>query len=603
MPASPAAPAAPAAPARPAGAEVGPGLHAVALVGGAWWGGGPRSQPAGPCAAPAVAIQVAVGGCSPSSGGGGCPRAASLRALLPELCLPGGGQLRPALSPRASLARVAGCHSFLLRAGAEGAPPLYGACLQYWEPVSLGLEVGFSGGASGGGSGPSFARGKADAEALFCLVLVSETAFFGAHFISLHNALTFDLSERRSAAGAGRRRTLEEGLAPSTLRALGGYLHELGLRGGGGAGGVPALRLARESTAGRGDRPGAQALALGNQVLRELSSMTVESSSGGGGGSGGGGTGSGFTLRLETSARGGATKGESRAAEPPASPPASPRALPPALLPALEASPARGRLAAPFHALTWASDKLSWAVAAAAEALPLDALLAGLSAALTERPVLVTGDSLYGVTSVTLGLAELLKPFTFQGTLMPLVPPSLLTLLDSPTPLLAGVLREDLAAASPPARGALVLDLALGASAPPGWRGELGGAPYAIPVPALPGEARLSLDLQPVHARLREAMASSPRAGAALTTPLPRFPGHLPVEAACAALELSVLVEDHLRTFAERVARHSLRDTDSGLCVLLQEPLFAAFEAGDLLFLDDFLGAQICVEHFELTRL
>ena len=74
-------------------------------------------------------------------------------------------------------------------------------------------------------------------------------------------------------------------------------------------------------------------------------------------------------------------------------------------------------------------------------------------------------------------------------------------------------------------------------------------------------------------------------------------------EAACAALELSVLVEDHLRTFAERVARHSLRDTDSGLCVLLQEPLFAAFEAGDLLFLDDFLGAQICVEHFELTRL
>ena len=46
-----------------------------------------------------------------------------------------------------------------------------------------------------------------DAEALFCLALVSETAFFGAHFVSLHNALTFDLSERRSAAGVGRRRS------------------------------------------------------------------------------------------------------------------------------------------------------------------------------------------------------------------------------------------------------------------------------------------------------------------------------------------------------------------------------------------------------------
>ena len=508
---------------------------------------------------------------------------------------------------------MAGCHSFLLRGGAEGEPPLYGACLQYWEPVSL--ESGSPGaGTSGSESAPSSARGKADAEALFCLAMVSETAFFGAHFVSLHNALTFDLSERRSAAGVGRRRTLEEGLFPSTLRALAGYLHELGLRRGGGGGGVPALRLAREPDSGRGDRPGVQALALGQQVLRELSAMNVASTGdggrgggsgrgGGGGGGGAGGSVSGFTLRLETSSHEGAPKEKRDLTEAPVSPPASPRAAPPALLPVLEASPARGQLAATFHALTWASDKLSWAVAAAAEALPLDALLAGVSAALTERPVLVTGDSLYGVTSVTLGLAELLKPFTFQGTLMPLVPPALLPLLDSPTPLLAGVLREDLAAAPPPGRGALVLDLALGASAPAGWRGELGGAPYAIPVPPLPGEARLYRDLLPVHSRLRAASTSPAGPGAAQSTPLPRFPGHLSVEAACTALELSVLVEDHLRTFAERVARHSLRDADSGLCVLLQEPLFAAFEAGDLLFLDDFLGAQVCAEHFELTRL
>ena len=120
------------------------------------------------------------------------------------------------------------------------------------------------------------------------------------------------------------------------------------------------------------------------------------------------------------------------------------REPPPSLLPPLEVSPARGRLAAPFHDLTWGSEGLNWAVAAAAEALPLDVLLCALSAALTERQVAVVGDSLYGVTSAVLGLAELLKPFSYQGTLMPLVPPKLLPLLEAPTPFLSGVLRETL---------------------------------------------------------------------------------------------------------------------------------------------------------------
>ena len=545
------------------------GLHAVALIGGEWWGGGPLVPPAGPCAARPALLQTIVGGGSPA----GCHRAASLRALLPGLCLPQGARLRPALAPRASLARVAGCHAFQLR-GQPGEPPLHGACLQYWEPVSLG------------------GRKAAGAEALFCLCAVSEAAFFGAHFLSLHSALSFDLSERRSPAGPrSRRRGLEEGLFPATMRALAAYLQELGSRAEG-DGAVSALRLARERGGGR---PGLQALGVGKHVLREFSSLRIggrSSRDGVGRESEGSGGTSGLTLRLEPSGvaiDGGHGGAGSSACSPFRDPP-------PSLLPPLEVSPARGRLAAPFHDLTWGSGGLNWAVAAAAEALPLTVLLCALSAALTERQVAVVGDSLCSVTSVVLGLAELLKPFSYQGTLMPLVPPKLLPLLDAPTPFLLGVLRESLPhgkVVASTSTGVLILDLARGGTAAL----AAAGAPGAVPVPPIPGEAQLRRELAPVRARLLDACGSAGDCTAL------RFPGHLPVEAACAALELSVLVEDHLRTFAERVARHSLRDAASGLCILLQEALFRSFEAEDLLFLDDFLSAQTCTEHFGVTRL
>jgi hypothetical protein len=64
-----------------------------------------------------------------------------------------------------------------------------------------------------------------------------------------------------------------------------------------------------------------------------------------------------------------------------------------------------------------------------------------VSAIVRDAQVLVIGDSLKEVTHVVLALQALIKPFTFCGPVIPILPavPTFLSLLASPTPFLIGV--------------------------------------------------------------------------------------------------------------------------------------------------------------------
>ncbi len=62
-----------------------------------------------------------------------------------------------------------------------------------------------------------------------------------------------------------------------------------------------------------------------------------------------------------------------------------------------------------------------------------------LSAVMTERQVLVVGSSLEQVSSVVFLLHELMRPFVYQAVFVPILPPSLLEILDAPVPFVVGM--------------------------------------------------------------------------------------------------------------------------------------------------------------------
>lgn len=66
-------------------------------------------------------------------------------------------------------------------------------------------------------------------------------------------------------------------------------------------------------------------------------------------------------------------------------------------------------------------------------------LLQVLSAMMVERPLIVHGTSLDVVSGVTLALHEMIKPFVYQAVSLPVLPPSLLEILEAPVPFIAGL--------------------------------------------------------------------------------------------------------------------------------------------------------------------
>jgi len=72
-----------------------------------------------------------------------------------------------------------------------------------------------------------------------------------------------------------------------------------------------------------------------------------------------------------------------------------------------------------------------------------DSLVLCLKLMLLERSILVLGDNLSCVSTTACALIELLKPFEWASTFMPVLPPRMLDFINSPVPFIAGVSVRD----------------------------------------------------------------------------------------------------------------------------------------------------------------
>lgn len=70
--------------------------------------------------------------------------------------------------------------------------------------------------------------------------------------------------------------------------------------------------------------------------------------------------------------------------------------------------------------------------------LPLDALLTVLNAALLERSIVFFHPVPALLSACVLGVLPMLRPFSWQCVILPVVPASELSILDAPVPFLLG---------------------------------------------------------------------------------------------------------------------------------------------------------------------
>jgi hypothetical protein len=85
-----------------------------------------------------------------------------------------------------------------------------------------------------------------------------------------------------------------------------------------------------------------------------------------------------------------------------------------------------------------------WGVAQLFLFLKPECICAILKLLLVERSLLVIGQSSEVVTSSTLALMELIRPFTWASNFLPLLPMDLLDFVSSPVPFVAGMVCNDI---------------------------------------------------------------------------------------------------------------------------------------------------------------
>ena len=211
---------------------------------------------------------------------------------------------------------------------------------------------------------------------------------------------------------------------------------------------------------------------------------------------------------------------------------------------------------------------LTWAVAATAAALPLEAVTTLLTAALLERAVVVFGGGGAAAAAAVLAVRPLLRPLAWAGPLLPALPAATvggagLALLGSPVPFAAGLSTKTPAAAAA-ASGAVRVNLYKGAVALP------------APLPPLPWRAALVAAAAPHHAAL---VAAAPR-------PCPLPPPSPTVTDATLALLAAVRahIEAHV---VDGLASASLTEVDAHgdrVTVLLRDAWLATREGKDAAF-------------------
>lgn len=238
-----------------------------------------------------------------------------------------------------------------------------------------------------------------------------------------------------------------------------------------------------------------------------------------------------------------------------------------------------------------------WAVAVAAAALPLDALLTFLSAALLEVPAVVFCPDLATLSACVLAVGgPLLAPFQWQSLLLPVLPvvgaaagggggaggsggaapspsPSddhsaaLLSILDAPVPFIAGLQYKTPAVAARCGglvrvnvyKGRVSVPPVAAAHAPGGEGGGASAGHQATSVPPIPGREALTAALTGPH----RALVAATAAAAAPGLP-PPAPGDVSPAQAAAAAAFAAALRSHLAGLFAALPAHVVTEISSG---------------------------------------
>jgi hypothetical protein len=219
-----------------------------------------------------------------------------------------------------------------------------------------------------------------------------------------------------------------------------------------------------------------------------------------------------------------------------------------------------------------------------------------LSAILLELQVVVVCANLRELTGTVLALLALLRPFSYHGVVLPIVPTKLAAVLDAPVPFIVGVTRRP--SLAPFERSLVVADLD---------RGEL---VCQQKFPLVPRAKRLEAALCGPMASILREIDPIPGTSAAATA---SESGLLTPDQAKHFKQIATCVRDHLSSICPAAAlQRSLstfftdkdkptadaKTADAPVTVLVKEVFLNAVSADDRTFLAPFAETQVFNIHF-----
>ncbi|CAI7798978.1 unnamed protein product [Closterium sp. NIES-53] len=219
-----------------------------------------------------------------------------------------------------------------------------------------------------------------------------------------------------------------------------------------------------------------------------------------------------------------------------------------------------------------------FAVAAACRALSLDNILTVLAAVLLERQIVFVCPNLSVLSAVVLSLIPMIRPFSWQSVLLPILPSQLLTFLDAPVPFLVGMQYKTVELKD---RASNLIQV------------NIPKDKVKVPtyLPRLPDEVDLYSRLEPFHS----ALASMPHAD--------KRPMYRTTEDQVAAADgFLMTLRSYVDTFCTDVRIHTITSVNQGgqrVSLLLKESFVNGFPEDDQEFFQVFAGTQLFTMHID----
>lgn len=213
-----------------------------------------------------------------------------------------------------------------------------------------------------------------------------------------------------------------------------------------------------------------------------------------------------------------------------------------------------------------------WTIASLCRSLSLENVLSLMVAAMLEKQIVFFCSNIGVLTSAVLSLVPLLRPFTWQSLLMPVVPSRLLELLDAPVPFAVGLQHKTPEIVQ---RCGDLVRVNL-------YKDRIKNAP---PASSLPDYRQLLAKLAPWHKKLQQ------------TASYTRRPMHVPTSTECSAVDgFTRVFGSYLQKLVGDLRRHTITDVGQNgerVCLLLEDSLVESFPQKDWPFMKAFVETQM----------